>query len=196
MRHFNQFIRRITLRFRCALTAGGCTMIKIFSKSLFFTFFLMICCDVLSSTEIKVTAQGKTELSAIFDNSRILATFWTRTIDIGAQSDVYPERKFTNCTYSRNPCSSVELIEIKFNDEDLFVSRSIFADLADINTASVKKKGKDQFILTLNGGDASESYTVDITFNKISVKERETKINIDGVDTVMQKSIYSAPKYL
>jgi len=169
-------------------------MIKSFFKLTFFTFLLIAGNDVLSSTETKIPQQGEISLSATFDNSRILVTFWTRTIDIGAQSDVYPERKFTSCTYSRNPCSSVELIEIKFNDEDLFVSRSIFADLADINTASLRRKGKDQFILTLNGGDASESYTVDITFNNISIKQREFKENIGG--TIMQKTINSPPKYL
>ncbi len=171
-------------------------MIKSFSKPLFFTLFLIICGDAFSSTEMKVSEQGETTLSAIFDSARVSVTIWNRQIDIGKQGEEPPKRRFNNCTYSRRPCSSVELIEIKYNKESLFFSRSVFADLGDIQIASLKKKGKDQFILTLRGGDASESYTVDITFNNTSIKQREIKVNIDGADVVMEKTIYSAPQYI
>lgn len=158
-------------------------------KSLIFIFLSISCCNAIASADTKISKQGETNFTAYFDSKKISISIWTRQIDIGKPSNEHPERRFTNCTYSQFPCSLVELLEIKVGNQSLFINRSVFSDLADINNLKVKKKESDYFVLTLNGGDASESYSVDIIFNSTSIKQRDVRNNIDG--KVMQKTIYT-----
>ena len=76
------------------------------------------------------------------------------------------------------------------NGNALFVARSVYADLADVGIASLHKKKKGQFVLTLCGGDASESYTLEITFDENLVRERTLISN--EARQIMQKTTYFA----
>jgi len=79
--------------------------------------------------------------------------------------------KHTACTMSRMPCSVVDAIAVSVNGEALFIPRSVFCDLADLVAASLKMTGQ-AWVLTLAGGDASESYGVTIEFDATSVHHR------------------------
>lgn len=136
----------------------------------------------------KVVSQGVTDIAATFGKTKILVKITTHQLDIGKPSDERPPKIFSSCTYSRFPCSPVDYVEIFVNNNALFVPRSVYADLADVSTANLRQKKNGQFVLTLNGGDASESYTVDVTFDENSVRQRTLTSN--EARQVMQKTIY------
>lgn len=95
----------------------------------------------------------------------------THEVQIGKASDERPSIIRSSCTYSKYPCSLVDYIDIAVGGNALFVPRSVFCDLADLNRAEVKE-GAEGVILTLYGGDASESYIVKIEFDESSVRRR------------------------
>ena len=80
-------------------------------------------------------------------------------------SDERPDVVTTGCTYSRYPCSVVDLIIIVVNGRPIIVPRAAFCNLADLVKADLQM-GQKGAVLTLNGGDASESYLVKIRFNR------------------------------
>ena len=47
----------------------------------------------------------------------------------------------------------------------------MYSDLSDLNMVELSQIKKEEFILKLHGGDASESYRVDILFNLDGVKK-------------------------
>jgi hypothetical protein len=63
------------------------------------------------------------------------------------------------------------MIEIFVNEEQLFVPRSVFADLADLAFGEIKLQ-KAKFVLVLSGGDSSESYIVKVEFSPDQIKRR------------------------
>jgi hypothetical protein len=65
---------------------------------------------------------------------------------------------------SRIPCSVVDGLEITIGGKSVFIPRSVFADLSDVNDAKVIMQ-KGAYVLLLTGGDASESYIVKIVFD-------------------------------
>jgi len=65
---------------------------------------------------------------------------------------------------SRYPCSVVDRIEIVVNGHALFVPRSLFCVLADLNTAEIDVN-KRSSVLRLDGGDAAESFILKIEFD-------------------------------
>lgn len=62
-------------------------------------------------------------------------------------------------------------MKILVNERDIFVPVSAYADLGDVLSAEFSTKG-GLFVLTVRGGDASESYIVRLSFNKERLLER------------------------
>jgi hypothetical protein len=96
----------------------------------------------------------------------------------------------TNCTYSKYPCSGVDGIDIIVNGSSLFIPRSAFSDLADLNDAELKVGGNNYF-LRLGGGDASEAYITMIEFDATMVKRRTLGSGTEP-NQLLQKTIYHA----
>lgn len=92
-------------------------------------------------------------------------------VDIGSPSSERPQHVENSCTYSKFPCIAVTSIEIEVDGNELFVPRSVFADLSDITDIQLGASGK-QMLLTLKGGDASEGYAVKVLFSKDQVVKR------------------------
>jgi hypothetical protein len=67
--------------------------------------------------------------------------------------------------------SRVQDIEIAIGSTTLFVPPSVFADLSDAREARLHL-GRAYSILTLTGGDAAESYVVEIEFDGSRVRRR------------------------
>lgn len=145
-----------------------------------------------ASGRIKVASQGVTDIAAAFGKTQVSVQITTHEVGIGKPSDERPKKILSSCTYSRFPCSSVDYVEISVNGNTLFVARSVYADLADVGEASLRQNKKGQFVLTLGGGDASESYTVEITFDRNLVRQRTFMSN--EARQIMQKTIYFAPQ--
>lgn len=171
-------------------------MKKIFRSLLSLILFLctVMACNAapMSGGRIKVASQGVTDVTAAFGKTQISVKITTHEVEIGKPSDKWPQKKLSSCTYSRFPCSLVDYVEISVNGNTLFLARSVYADLADVVEASLRQNKKGQFVLTLGGGDASESYTVEAEFDGNLVRQRIFMSNEAG--QIMQKTIYFAPQ--
>ncbi len=69
------------------------------------------------------------------------------------------------------PCSVVDAIVVAADGRKVFVPRSVFCDLADVNTASLKT-AEHGWVLALAGGDASESYALTVEFDAQHISRR------------------------
>lgn len=156
---------------------------------------VMVCnAAPLPDGRIKVTSQGVTDVAAVFGKTHVSVKITTHELDIGKLSDEWPEKRLSSCTYSRVPCSLVDYVEISVDGSALLVARSVYADLADVGVASLSQKKKGQFVLTLGGGDASESYTVEVEFNNNLIRQRIFVSN--EARQVMEKTTYFSPQSL
>ena len=138
-----------------------------------------------------IAEKGETVIVAKFAKFNVQVKIRTHEVQIGKPSDRIPDVIRSGCSYSKYPCSIVDYLDIFVNDKRILVPRSVFCDLADLNTGEVKiepKKG----ILTLIGGDASASYIVKIEFDKERVKRRVTSSGMLP-DEPSQETIYRLP---
>ncbi len=119
-----------------------------------------------------VAPKGDTTVQKAFKKNVLYVTISTHEVDIGKPSDEFPEMRNNSCTYSRYPCSLVDRIDIRIDDKRIFVPRSVYSDLADINTVNVTKRN-GLYVITLEGGDASESYSAIIKLNRDMIVSRE-----------------------
>jgi|SRR6185437_2489374 len=119
----------------------------------------------------KVAPEGETLVETGAGKSTVQVKIKTHEMQIGKPSDPRPAVIESNCTYSKYPCSIVDQIGITVEGNPLFVPRSAFADLADLNRAEIKA-AKNGWVLTLDGGDASEGYIVKIDFDATRIKLR------------------------
>lgn len=110
----------------------------------------------------KINPNGETTVSALVAKVKLVAVFHTSSVEV-SNDDKVP--RFPQCTYSRFPCVLVQQLKLFVNDSEIFVPRSVYADLGDIQSAELSNKN-GLFVLTLTGGDASESYIVRIVFDK------------------------------
>lgn len=118
-----------------------------------------------------IASNGDTIIVADSAKLNVRVKIITHEMQIGIPSDKRPDVIRSGCTYSRYPCSVVDYIDISVGGKPLFIPRSVFCDLSDLNTADVRIDQKKS-ILTLTGGDASESYIVKIEFDTERVKRR------------------------
>jgi hypothetical protein len=125
-----------------------------------------------SQVSTPVAARGETTVSGTFGKLSVQVRITTHELQIGRPSDTRPAVNHTNCTYSKYPCSIVDSVDIIVNGHPLFVPRSVFCDLADLNKATIIKATENQTILRLDGGDGSEGYIVNIEFDGSRVKRR------------------------
>jgi hypothetical protein len=135
-----------------------------------------------------VKSTGETTIAAKYPNLVIQVKIATHEVDIGEEPS--ENRRYlikTNCTYTRYPCSIVDYIDISVNGKPLYVSRSVFSDLADLNKAEIRAD-KDSATLILDGGDASEGYVLKVSFNAKRVKSRT--LIAGEFDAVVEKTTY------
>ena len=128
-------------------------------------------CAHASQSLLSVASQGETFVTTAAGKLNVQVKIITHEVHIGKPSDGRPSVIQSNCTYSKYPCSIVERVEITVDNNPLFIPRSVFSDLADLNSAEVKANDNG-VVLTLYGGDASESYIVKIAFDAEKVKSR------------------------
>lgn len=62
-------------------------------------------------------------------------------------------------------------IIVNVNGRDIFVPRSVYADLIDIKNGHLKN-GDKWWVFCVTGGDGSETYTVNIYFDRKQVRRR------------------------
>jgi hypothetical protein len=138
-----------------------------------------------------IASKGETVITAKSAECKVQVKNRTHEVQIGKPSDKIPDVIRSSCSYSQYPCSIVEYLDIFVNDKRISVPRSVFCDLADLNTGEINiepKKG----ILTLTGGDASASYIVKIEFDQKRVKRTVTSSGMLP-DEPSQETIYRVP---
>ncbi len=135
-----------------------------------------------------MASKGETVVVGKSPKINVQVKIGTHEVQIGNPSDERPDVNRASCTYSQYPCSAVDYIDIAVNDKAIFVPRSVFCDLADLNTAEIKIKPK-KAILILTGGDASESYVVKVEFDRERVKHRVT-FSGEFPDKPLEETIY------
>ncbi len=120
---------------------------------------------------VTVAPQGEAIVLENHGDSSIRIKIKTHEVQIGKPSDGMPVVVDSNCTYSKYPCSIVDRLSITVGGVALFVPRSLFCDLADLNSAEIRTRGGHS-VLTLLGGDASESYIIKINFDGKNISKR------------------------
>lgn len=144
---------------------------------------------------VRVNPNGDSRLEAKANRKSIRVVISTYRVDFGNRNPTPPPtgEARTNCTYSRVPCSQVSNLRIWVAGKKLFVPRSVFADSTDIGNMSVTSKAGVN-VLTLIGGDASESYTLRVFFGAARVKKREL-YDLES-NTLVQVTTYLQPPVL
>jgi hypothetical protein len=131
---------------------------------------MIIAGAALSMGQVAVSSKGDTVLSSKLAGADVRVKIRTHELANGTPSE--PMRPpDSSCTMSRFPCSPVDSIEIMVGGKEIFVPRSAFADLADVNQAELSIE-KSNLVLKLIGADASESYIVKIKFTPSHVTYR------------------------
>ncbi len=137
-------------------------------------FIMVVCLLLLLATALHaqivqqrkpVAANGETVIDAKSAKFNVRVKIVTHQVNIGKPSDKRPEVIPSRCTYSRYPCSIVDRIDIAVNGKSVGVPCAALCSVtADLHTAEVRIE-YGQAILTLEGGDAADSYAVKIEFD-------------------------------
>jgi hypothetical protein len=164
----------------------GTTVMTKFKK----TFWLGLALWLVWSSSIfaaSVAPSGNTVIAATSAKINAQAVLTTRQVVIKEADRERTDIPATSCTYSRFPCSVVDYLSIIVKGKPISVPRSVYLDLADINTAVViTEKGKH--ILRLTGGDASESYRVVIEFDANRVRTK--RVYSGEGNGLLQETVY------
>jgi hypothetical protein len=135
-----------------------------------------------------VSPHGETRVAARLGGVEVAADLLTHEQAIERAGATAARRRTNNCTYSRIPCVLLDSLTLEVGGQEVFVPRSAFGDLSDVGSAALRRIGAGQFALTLQGGDASESYEVELVFDKARVRERTLTDKEAGM--VAEKTIY------
>lgn len=122
-----------------------------------------------------------TKIVAASSNLKVVVRIDTRVV-----GDHDP--RLPMCAGTTHPCSGVERLRITVNGRPLFVPVSSFFDLADLRNGQITFSGGHANLL-LNGGDASESYSVKIQFNASRVLSRAV-FSVSTPEEPLQETIY------
>lgn len=142
---------------------------------------IITCCArgaLAQTSAVHVVPGGHTTINQSIGKDHIQIEIASHPVDIGKASDPRPAEIDSNCTYSVIPCSVVDSLKIKVNSVALSIPRSMFSDLADVTSATVRATANG-LLLQLKGGDASESYLLSIYFTKHRITERRLYSNED-----------------
>lgn len=142
-----------------------------------------------TSKETPISSKGQTVISENFTGLSVRVIVKTHEMDIGKPSDERPDIIDSNCTYTRHPCSIVDRVDIMVNGKSIFVPRSVYSDLADLNSGEINIEKRKALQVTFTGGDASESYIVKIKFDEEGVKRRVL------IDTESKKPLQETTYY-
>jgi hypothetical protein len=149
---------------------------------------------------VNVAPDGITELEAGFcrgsakefpcdESNRSYVTAKVRTLKLeeGAQNGGERNRGF-HCSGGRIHCSPVLEIEFEVDGKNVIVPDSVYADLADINTAELRQVGHSM-TLELECGDAAASYSARIVFDENRVLKRQVVASF-GLNEVAEETNY------
>lgn len=119
-----------------------------------------------AGTSTPILSKGATTLETRTDRTIVRARI--TTYEAGTKEAVakaYRAIGFSNVRL-------VQELRIQMGNRQVFVPLSTFCDLANLREGKLSRMAKRGWVLILEGGDASESYTVRIEFDAKSVRRR------------------------
>ena len=122
---------------------------------------------------VPVAPEGKTRVVFRSEKAAVSVTVTTAKVPGRGASDSGAAARPSSCTSSREPCSTVNALEILVDSKAVFVPRSVLCRLSDLNTGEIITEGPG-WVLKLTGGDASESYVARVEFDR----QRVTKLSV------------------
>jgi len=142
----------------------------------------------VAAASVNVAHDGLTVVDAAGKTMNAQVRIHTHEQPIPRWREGKPAGDHSSCTYSHVPCSVVDYMEIDVDGRALWISRGLYADLADLSTVEVSIDGNEGRI-AIEGGDASESYFVEIEFDKERVKRRKLGSSLVPGE-VLQETIF------
>jgi hypothetical protein len=118
----------------------------------------------LAETQTTIANSGTSTVRATVEGKEIIGVI--HTIRIDRNSDAFP-----SIDWDAKAVTVVRKLELSVGGKRIFVPRSVFTDLLDPRSASIRSQ-KGAFILTIAGGDGAESYFVHIHFDTTNVTRR------------------------
>jgi hypothetical protein len=140
------------------------------------------------TADASAAGRGRTTVTGTFGAIRVVATLAAHEVAIGPPSGSPPEHRMNGCTYSRRPCSLVDLVEIRVGGRRIDIPRSVFADWADLARLRLSSGGRGRYKLSAQGGDAAEAYRVDVVFDGRRVLERS--VIWEEAEQVTERTVY------
>lgn len=92
------------------------------------------------------------------------------------------------CAHLAKPCTAVGELAVIVNGNSLFVPTSSFCSIFDVRSAEIRPFG-GEIVLEMKGGDASESYEVEIFMNAERVLRRVVKSTLEP-KVVVERTTY------
>jgi hypothetical protein len=133
----------------------------------FFTWFLggplLLACSTLLVGQ-SIAPSGSTSIHATTAGKKVDLAI--RAARIESSSEIFP-----NIESGAKSVTLITDLQLTVNGARIFVPRSVFADLLDPRTTSIRPE-KSDILLTISGGDGAESYFVSIIFDSMKVKRR------------------------
>lgn len=142
-----------------------------------------------SDAPVNINPNGATTITSKIGTSEVRVTMRTHEVDIKEASREKPFGAQASCTFSRQPCAVVDAFNITADGHDLFIPRSLFADLSDPTKAVLVKDGAD-IELIIYGGDASESFVLKVVFDTSRVKKRILSSAISPNEPLQETTYY------
>lgn len=159
------------------------------SRAALLTFLLVVCTTSAQALQgAPVASHGETRVTALVQGLDVQVRVLTHELAIGSSSDPRPKHKNSSCTYSVVPCSVVDDLRMTVNGKDLFVPRSAFCDLSDLNSVSILP-AKNVAEVVIRGGDASESFVARIEIDSKRVRRRSRASSLQP-DSPSQETIF------
>ncbi len=134
--------------------------------------FLVSILNAETSGKKQVAVSGETVIAAKSPQFNVRVRIKTLNIEKDVTRKWGKQLPFipSTCTFS-SWCSVVTELDISVNGKQIFVPHSLIADLAIIDTAEIRLE-KENMMLLLEEGDASESYYDKIEFDRDRVKRK------------------------
>ena len=137
-----------------------------------------------------ILTNGTTAINLSTKIGKVVVEITTHQIQNGTPSNINTAAtKFTSCTNSRVPCSVVDSIAIAVNGKSIFVPRSVYCDLADLDRGTVLvENGRMSLMLWV--GDAAEAYIGRIDFDEMRVTRRRLSDDVEQRELLQDTTYY------
>lgn len=129
----------------------------------FLSTLLLVAWPILINGQ-SIAPSGPTAVHVMTAGKKVDLT--ARTAKIDSSSELFP-----NVESGAKSVSIIVDLQITVNGDRVFVPRSVFTDLLDPRTLSIRAENSN-LLLTISGGDGAESYFASIFFDSTKVKRR------------------------